>query len=202
MSQSKYGKNKEEMLDYGAGIGMTNLNAEMTNKQIEEAIEKHEKGNTSDSPANDEVNPEEPNLVDSMGGTDDDPEAALADENAKKLGPQVMTPTGNIMTPKNFDLTSQLRVADRVDKARKQKLVEQLEKEVRIMMLIPKRESEIDGTTLEVGINGVVFVYEKGQIYEVPQSIATLIMEHLKTTGQAGKDLEINRSEAHRDALS
>jgi hypothetical protein len=87
-------------------------------------------------------------------------------------------------------------------KSQREALVEKLNAQPKFAMMIPLGINEKPGGTHEVGINGVVFVYPKGQMISVPQTVFELLSAHFNITSSAGKDMLVDRDEAVNQALS
>lgn len=95
----------------------------------------------------------------------------------------------------------ELRRIDQASKTQKQLLVEKLNSQPKVTFMIPLGINEKKGATHEVGINGVVFVYPKGQMIQVPQTVFELLRASYDITVAAGEDLRIDRADDINDAL-
>lgn len=89
----------------------------------------------------------------------------------------------------------ELKRIEMASKTQKQLLVEKLNRQVKRSIMIPLGINEKPGATHEVGINGVVFVYPKGQMIEVPDTVFRLIADHFNITSAAGQDMRIDRDD-------
>jgi hypothetical protein len=87
-------------------------------------------------------------------------------------------------------------------KSQRQALVEKLNAQPKFAMMIPLGINEKPGGTHEVGINGVVFVYPKGQMISVPQTVFELLSAHFNITSSAGQEMRADRDDAVTQALS
>lgn len=96
----------------------------------------------------------------------------------------------------------ELRLTEEASKSQKQALIEKLNKQPKFAMMIPLGINEKPGGTHEVGINGVVFVYPKGQMISVPETVFKLLSDHFNITNAAGKDMLIDRDDRVAEALS
>lgn len=84
----------------------------------------------------------------------------------------------------------------------KKELVKILDKQDKVQLVIPMGFGEKPGSTHEVGINGVVFVYPKGKLITVPKTVANLLMDHFNITSDAGKEFRLDRDKSIEDALT
>lgn len=74
--------------------------------------------------------------------------------------------------------------------------------ESKVRFAIPLYPGEKPGATHSVRINGVVFVYKKGVMYDMPESVANLLADSYNITMDAGRDMELGRSQDVETALS
>ena len=81
-------------------------------------------------------------------------------------------------------------------------LVEQLSKEPKITLILPKADSESKSAVMEAKINGQAFAYPKGLYIEVPVSMATLLKSSVEAEVKAGNESLSNRSEEVKSILS
>lgn len=82
--------------------------------------------------------------------------------------------------------------------------IQRLEKAPKIRTMIPEEGNENNAdATLEVGLNGVLFSFVRGQYYDLPVPIANIIEQSRASTRKAldRPELDINRSRNVRDAL-
>jgi len=84
----------------------------------------------------------------------------------------------------------------------KKALVEQLAKEEKITLILPKEDSESKSAVMEAQINGQAFAYPKGIYIEVPKSMAELLKSSVEAEVKAGNQSLSNRSEEVRSVLS
>lgn len=96
----------------------------------------------------------------------------------------------------------ELRLTEEASKSQKQALIEKLDKQPKFAMMIPLGINEKPGGTHEVGINGVVFVYPKGQMISVPETVFKLLSDHFNITNAAGRDMLADRDDRVLEALS
>lgn len=68
-----------------------------------------------------------------------------------------------------------------------------LSKQPKMHIMIPLGIGEKKGATHEVGINGWVRSYPKGEMLEVPKTVFELLSAHFNITAQAGKEFDIDR---------
>jgi hypothetical protein len=101
---------------------------------------------------------------------------------------------------KPIDSSLMAKIIDKKDMERKKALVARLEKQEKVMMMIPP-DGKVNSTH-EVGINGVVFIYPKGVMLQVPMTIGKLLSDHFNVTMAAGKEMLINRNEDVMSRLS
>lgn len=71
---------------------------------------------------------------------------------------------------------------------------DRLEKQPKVMFIIPLAPGEKPGATIEVGINGCFFSYPKGKYFEAPRSIVELIQNYVESQAGAGKMYKIDPS--------
>lgn len=81
-------------------------------------------------------------------------------------------------------------------------LIEQLAKELKVTLILPKEDSESKSAVMEAKINGQAFAYPKGVYIEVPRSMATLLKNSVEAEVKAGNQSLSNRSEEIRSVLS
>ena len=98
-----------------------------------------------------------------------------------------------------LSLDLERRLVDQKDLARKKKIIELLNKQPKRTIMIPPDGKK--GSTHEVGINGVVFVYPKGVMLDVPETIFNMIKDSFNITASAGEEFLIDRDDNVRKAL-
>lgn len=120
-------------------------------------------------------------------------------EESKKTPPaQAPQAPGN-----RVDLSQEKENITQVIKTQKQLLVEKLNKQPQVQVMIPLGIGEKPGVaTHEVGINGVVFVFPKGKMIMVPETVAKLIADHFNVTFAAGEEFRADRDKDTQDALT
>jgi hypothetical protein len=91
---------------------------------------------------------------------------------------------------------------DDVIKNRKENVVELLSKQKKVMFMIPLMPGEKPGATVEVGINGLVMVYPKGEYFEAPMSVVELLKEYEHVKSTSGAEYKVDRDEDTERALS
>lgn len=76
-----------------------------------------------------------------------------------------------------------------------------LDKEDKIMFMVPLSPHEKEGAYEEVYINGYRMTIKKGVMVQVPVSVANLLANKYQIEMDAGKDFRIDRSEKVEEAL-
>lgn len=76
-----------------------------------------------------------------------------------------------------------------------------LSSESKVRFAIPLYPGEKAGATHSVRINGVVFTYKKGVMYDMPESVANLLADSYNITMDAGRNMELGRSQDVENAL-
>lgn len=70
-----------------------------------------------------------------------------------------------------------------------QNMVKELEKQPKMTFYVPLNPGEKEGATIEVGINGVRFVYPKGTFFEAPLACVELIKNYMESVSNAGRNV-------------
>lgn len=76
-----------------------------------------------------------------------------------------------------------------------------LNKEPKVMFMVPLAEGEKKGAVHECFINGFRYAVPKGVMTQIPESIASLLAEHYKIGMEAGADFRIDNDNAKLEAL-
>lgn len=76
-----------------------------------------------------------------------------------------------------------------------------LDAEPKIRFFVPLFEGEKAGSIHQCFINGYMFSVKKGVMTDVPETVAALLADHYKITGEAGADFRLDLSSNKQDAL-
>jgi len=93
---------------------------------------------------------------------------------------------------------------ENTDEALKSDIVrtkEILEKDKKVMFMVPLAEGEKKGSVHECWINGYKFVVKKGIMQELPITIANMLAEHYQITSEAGNSFRLDLNSEKADAL-
>lgn len=77
-----------------------------------------------------------------------------------------------------------IKVAEETFEQRKERTSNRLFVQKKVPVFIPKTKGEKAGAALPVQINGVRFLIKKGEMVEVPEDVARLVMESVKEVDQ------------------
>jgi len=72
---------------------------------------------------------------------------------------------------------------------------EKLAKEPKVSFIIPLADGEKPGASEIVNINGYQLNIKKGEMVEIPKSVASILADHYRITMNAGADKRIDRHE-------
>lgn len=92
-------------------------------------------------------------------------------------------------------------------KRRQEETKATLEKEPKVSFIIPLASGEKPGSFEIVNINGYQFTIKKGEMVEIPKSVASILADHYRFTMKAGENMRVDRTEVKdgvsiQDALS
>lgn len=79
---------------------------------------------------------------------------------------------------------------------------QKLEKEPKVSFIIPLVSGEKPGAFEIVNINGYQYTIKKGEMVDIPRSVANVLADHYKITMMAGQDKRIDRDPRVAEALS
>ena len=100
------------------------------------------------------------------------------------------------------ETASQKKQTDQVFLSRAMKTKKLLEEQPKVKLLIPLKVGEVEGTVLDVTINGYRYSIPKNVMVDVPEAVAQIVAESERLTLSAGKDFKAGRSKEIDDALN
>jgi len=185
LSTLDYGTNKKELMESATTRGI-DVSEEMTNENIISKIRAYDKENIQRISSNDQSKIEDHTPDDDLENADEVKNNEPVKQNIEK-----------------HDFINRLsKNPNQVSRNRQKKTIEKLKEQATVRFFIPKDPRENETATMEVGINGVVLVYKKGEMYDMPEQVADLVANYLKTLGQAGKEFAIGRGISKTDPES
>lgn len=105
-------------------------------------------------------------------------------------------------SPATETIQEEIKRIEESSKTQRELLVARLKKQEQMGIMIPLGINEKAGATHEVGINGVVFVYPKGTMLKVPETVYNLLADSYNITASAGMEMRADRDENIMKALS
>lgn len=80
-------------------------------------------------------------------------------------------------------------------KRRQEETEATLAKEPKVNFIIPLADGEKPGASEIVNINGYQLTIKKGEMVEIPKSVANILADHYRFTMNAGANMRVDRNE-------